>query len=228
LKILALIPARAGSKRLPGKNLMLLGGKPLIQWSIEAAQGHPEITDILVSTDSADIKIISEKAGATVPWLRPAELASDTATSAEVAIHALQSFNTGTAYDGLLLLQPTSPFRRPDSIRKGIKLYDKSARSAVVGVSPAATHPYWTFRIDAGRLVPFIAQTGVALRSQDLPPAFEINGSFYLIHPDVLLQEKTFLPGRCVGLISEDPGEAIDVDTSEDWKAAEDFLTNRQ
>ena len=124
MKILALIPARGGSERLPDKNTRLLGDKPLIVWSIEIIKDIPEICDILVSTDDIDISKISKESGALLPWLRPAELATDTASSVDTALHALDWYEAEKgAVDGLLLLQPTSPFRSRDTIYKGIKLF---------------------------------------------------------------------------------------------------------
>jgi CMP-N-acetylneuraminic acid synthetase len=116
VKILALIPARGGSKRLPGKNIRILQEKPLIVWSIEVAKGIPEICDILVSTNDLAILSVCKEAGALVPWLRPASLATDEASSIDVAIHALDWYESEKgAIDGVMLLQPTSPFRSKQS-----------------------------------------------------------------------------------------------------------------
>ena len=112
MKILALVTARGGSVRLPGKNLRQLGGKPLINWSIEIAQDIPEICEILVSTDNESIADISREAGALVPWLRPQEVSTNEPSSVDVALHTLNWYEAEKGIvDGLLLLQPTSPFR---------------------------------------------------------------------------------------------------------------------
>ena len=124
MKILALIPARGGSKRLPKKNILPLGGKPLISWTIDAVKDTPEIVDILVSTDSCEIASVARAAGALVPWLRPDVLSTDTATSMDVCLHALDWYEEKYGdVDGLLLLQPTSPFRDKNTITKGIELF---------------------------------------------------------------------------------------------------------
>ena len=126
MKILALVTARGGSVRLPGKNIRLLGGKPLIYWSIETAQGIPEIIEILVSTDDESIAEASRETGALVPWLRPRELATNEASSVDVALHALNWYEAErTVVDGLLLLQPTSPFRSRNTVLNGISLFEK-------------------------------------------------------------------------------------------------------
>ena len=221
MRILALIPARGGSKRLPGKNIRMLGDKPLIVWSIDAAKGIPEICDILVSTDSPEIAEICKKSGVLVPWLRPAELATDTASSVDVAIHALDWYEAehGTV-DGILLLQPTSPFRSQKTIRKGIMLFAKHELKPVVGVSPTHAHPMWTLKVGGDYLVPYMKEHALETRSQDLPPAYVVNGSFYLISPKELHTLKSFFGSKTVPLLIESPQEALDIDTEWDFKIA--------
>jgi len=224
MKILALVLARGGSKRLPGKNLKLLGGKPLIVWTIESAMGIPKICDILVSTDDAEIAKISKEVGAMVPWLRPKNLSRDETGSAEAAIHALDWYEAEiNKVDGVLLLQPTSPFRKKSTIQVGIQLFRKDG-SAIVGVSSSKEHPMWSLKLESGFLVPFIAGAGTEVRSQDLPDSFFINGSFYLITPKELRSTKSFLGDKLRPLIIEDPIEGIDIDTPWDFKNAQAAL----
>jgi N-acylneuraminate cytidylyltransferase len=228
MKILALIPARGGSKRLPGKNIRVLGKKPLIVWSVDVAKGVPEICDILVSTDDPAIASICKDAGAMVPWLRPAELATDTARSVDVALHALDWYEAEKgAVDGLLLLQPTSPFRTPVTIRLGIQMFGKHGYQSVVGVSPIHTHPMWTLKTDGEYLVPYMCDHGLETRSQDLPPAFAVNGSFYLVSPATLRTRRSFMGSRLLPLIIKLPQEAVDIDTEFDFQFAE-FCLNTQ
>lgn len=133
MKLISLIPARQGSKRLPGKNGRILGGKPLIQWTIDLAIKARRFAAVIVSTDCHNLAEIARNSGALVPWLRPAELATDTATSVDVCRHALDWYEeTYSAIDGLLLLQPTSPFRRLETIRHAIDLFDGD--SSVIAV----------------------------------------------------------------------------------------------
>jgi CMP-N,N'-diacetyllegionaminic acid synthase len=219
MRILALIPARGGSKRLPGKNIRLLEGRPLIVWSIDAAKGISEICDIVVSTDDAEIAAVAAATGVMVPWLRPADLASDTARSIDVAIHALDWYEAQHgSVDGVLLLQPTSPFRTRKTIRKGIELFVAYGRAPVLGVSPAPAHPMWTFKVEGGRLAPFMENHGMNTRSQDLPPAFVINGSFYLASPEHVRSTQSFVSDQAVPLVSESEREVIDIDTEWDWR----------
>lgn len=222
MRILALIPARGGSKRLPGKNIRVLGDRPLIVWSIDVARDIPEICDILVSTDDTAIASICADAGAMVPWLRPADLATDTASSVDVALHALDWYEAKKgAVDGVLLLQPTSPFRTRETVRKGIKLFVKHERQPVLGISPTHAHPMWTLKTEGDYLVPYMQEHGLVTRSQDLPPAYVVNGSFYLISPAELQAYKSFLGAKTVPLLIESPQEALDIDTEWDWKIAE-------
>jgi N-acylneuraminate cytidylyltransferase len=221
VRILALVPARGGSKRLPGKNIRPLHGKPLLIWSIDSARDVPGICDILVSTDAQEIADIARDAGALVPWLRPGELATDTATSVEVALHALSWYEEDMGpVDGLLLLQPTSPFRLKSSVVRAISLFREHDRRMVVSVSPATDHPLWCYRIEGAVMRPFIDGAERPIRSQDLPPAYTLNGSIYLVAPTELRSRRSFLPHDAIPLIFESRDEALDIDTEEDWRAA--------
>lgn len=222
MKILALIPARGGSKRLPGKNIKLLGGKPLIVWSIDVVKDVVDIVEVLISTDDEAIADIGKKAGASIPWLRPAALAADDSSSVDVALHALNWYEaTYGAVDGLLLLQPTSPFRQTDTIFRGIDLFKSSNLQAVVGVSPVRDHPLWTLKLESGRLVPYVSQHGLNLRSQDLPPAYCVNGAFYLIAPKQLRETRLFGGTNAIPLLMDSPRESLDIDTEWDWLIAQ-------
>ena len=227
MRILALIAARGGSKRLPGKNIRQLGGKPLIIWSIDVAKNIPEICDILVSTDDPAIAAVCTEAGAYVPWLRPTELSTDTASPVEVALHALDCYKDEKgSVDGLLLLQPTSPFRTQATIRQGIELFCKHGQHSVLGVSPNHSHPMWTLKMEGDYLVPFVQEHGLEVCSQDLPPAYVVNGSFYLISPTELRACHSFVGLKTIPLLIESPQEAIDIDTEWDFKMAEFIVAN--
>jgi CMP-N,N'-diacetyllegionaminic acid synthase len=228
LKILALITARGGSKRIPAKNLRKLGHRPLVVWSVDVIKGIAEICDILVSTDDPAIAEIARKAGALVPWLRPGELSTDTASSIDVCLHAIDWYETQKRQlDGLLLLQPTSPFRSRDSIIRGIDLFRTNDRNPVLGVSPAVSHPMWCYEIRQRKLYPFIDGADSSLRSQDLPPAYVINGAFYLIAPSDLRKSRSFITEDAVPLVIEDPREGIDIDSEWDWQMAEGILATK-
>jgi N-acylneuraminate cytidylyltransferase len=224
VRILALVPARGGSKRIAGKNIRVLGGRPLIVWSIDVAKGIPEVCDILVSTDDSATAEIARCAGAMVPWLRPAELASDAASVVDVCLHGLDWYEAehGTV-DGLLLLQPTCPFRRRSTVLRGIALFRGHQRRPVLGVSPAVSHPMWCFRIDGEVIRPFV-EGGLQLRSQDLPSAYALNGAFYLVEPSDLRKRRAFYRADMLPLLIDEPEESIDIDTEWDWKIATTVL----
>lgn len=226
MRILALIPARGGSKRLPEKNIRLLGGKPLISWTINIAQLIPEVCDILVSTDSIKIQDTAKKLGAYSPWLRPKNLSKDNSSSIDAALHALDWYETkhGTI-DGLLYLQPTSPFRSLEKMKEGVKLFLRNGCNSVLGVSPSHAHPKWTFKINNGQLNPFLNNHGLNTRSQDLEPVYVINGSFYLISPFYLRKNKSFFIEGALPLIINSYKESLDIDTKEDWEYAEYFIS---
>jgi CMP-N-acetylneuraminic acid synthetase len=221
LRILALITARGGTKRLPGKNIRLLGGVPLIVWSIEVAKDVPQICDILVSTDDPAIAEVARNAGAMVPWLRPPELATDSATSIDVSLHALDWYEQqhGTI-DGLLLLQPTSPFRCRATVTRGISLFCGHPNRPVVSVSPARSHPMWCVQVVGESLRPYV-EGGIHLRSQELPLAYVLNGAFYLAAPEDLRTRRSFYSDKACPLVISDDKECIDIDTEWDWMIAE-------
>jgi CMP-N,N'-diacetyllegionaminic acid synthase len=225
MRILALIPARGGSKRLPRKNIKLLGGKPLINWTIEVAKEISEISEILVSTDDPKIALIAKEAGASVPWLRPEVLSTDLAASVDVAIHALNWYEdqNGTV-DGLLLLQPTSPFRTQTTIRRGIELFKSNGYRSVVGVTPVRDHPMWTFKMKDGKLVPFVEEHGFGIRSQDLEPALIAHGGLYIISPEELRKSKSFIGNEPIPLVCQSAAEALDIDTESDFEFAEYYF----
>lgn len=227
MKILAIVPARGGSKRIPRKNLRYLGSKPLISWSIDTAKDLACLCDILVSTDDTEIADIARKSGAMVPWLRPANLATDDASSVSVCIHALDWYeNNFGSIDGLLLLQATSPFRSLDRMQAGIELFKKN-KKAIIGISLTNTHPFLCYKIEDEQLVPYIEVNKIS-RSQDLPPAYVINGSFYLISPKDLRYYETFMPNNSMPLLMREIWESIDIDTEFDLKIAEMIVEEMQ
>jgi N-acylneuraminate cytidylyltransferase/CMP-N,N'-diacetyllegionaminic acid synthase len=221
MKILAIIPARGGSKRLPGKNVKILGGRPLIAWTLQAALDSKVILETLVSTDDPAIAEVAERYGGVVPGLRPAHLATDTASSVDVVLHVLNDFETQHgAVDGVMLLQPTSPFRTAESIRQAVELFQQAPFRPVVSVCPASVHPAWCFRLEDEGMEPFMGWEPLLKRSQDLEPAFTLNGSIYLIAPQVLREQRRFLCSGTIPLVVPDGAESLDIDTEEDWNAA--------
>ncbi len=220
---LAVIPARGGSKRLPGKNIRLLAGLPLIAWTIRTAIAAKVFHRVVVSTDDAEIAEIAIKYGASVPWLRPGALSTDKAASIDVVLHALSQCESEHAtYGSVMLLQPTSPFRRVETIRRAFAVHEQAGNPPVVSVCPAKAHPAWCFLVDPeGHLRGYCGDDAFPARSQDLSPAYQLNGSIYLATAHDLRTERSFLTPRTQALLVPQPEESIDIDDSWDWQLAE-------
>jgi CMP-N-acetylneuraminic acid synthetase len=223
VKTLAVIPARGGSKRLPGKNVRSFLGVPLIAWSIRFARNLGRFDNIMVSTDSEEIAAAVRSEGLDVPCLRPSLLATDTASSVDVVLDVLSRERRGSEEFGFVaLLQPTSPLREPARWHDAFAHMSRGDCDAVIGVAPSDPHPFHVFHWqEGGKLAPFVDRRGTELRSQDLPPAVNVAGNMYLIRRSVLEAEHTFFPLRTVGVLCDQPWEAIDIDTEADWIAAE-------
>lgn len=215
-KILGLIPARGGSKGVPKKNLRSVGGRSLLERAIQCGLGSKYIDEVVVSTDSAEIATEAKRLGAAAPFLRPDELSNDVAGSVDVALHAV---NALTGFDWIVLLQPTSPFRRASDIDHCLELcWSQNAFSAAT-VSEASTHPYWTFQIGEGqRLDPFF-ETSIK-RRQDLPEAYALNGMVYACSVQELQTKRSFAHKDTVGYLIAEQWRSLDIDTEEDMKLA--------
>ncbi|MFM9279947.1 acylneuraminate cytidylyltransferase family protein [Paenibacillus jiagnxiensis] len=221
LTCLAVIPARSGSKGLPGKNIRPLNGKPLIVYSIEAAAESGCVTQVVVSTDDEATANIARDAGAEVPFLRPAELATDEAKSIDVLRHAVQYYEeNGQHYDYILLLQPTSPLRTATDIREAMKQFVYSGADSLQSIAPARTHPYLLRkRSDARQLSPYLEAESHA-RRQDLTELYELNGAIYLMKRDLLMEHGEIVGSSNQGFIM--PAErSVDIDTLWDFRLAE-------
>jgi CMP-N-acetylneuraminic acid synthetase len=220
--ILALIPARGGSKGLPRKNVRPFGGRPLIAHTIDSALRSGCFDRVLVSTDDPTIADVARASGAEAPWLRPDTLATDAAPVIDTVMHALDRLehDDGYAPEAVTLLQPTSPFRSVDTIRRGVDLYHTTGDS-VVSVHASPAHPYWCKRIDAaGYLSAFIDGVEVPAARQDLPPAYVLNGLLYIASASTLRRSASFYGARVRPLIVDDR-EGLDIDTEADWALAE-------
>ena len=194
-RILAIVPARGGSKGLPGKNIKPLCGKPLIAWSIEHAQNSKYIDDIFISTDSREIADVAEEYGVLVPELRPIELAKDTTPSSEFIIYTLNKLKTeGKHFDYFILLEPTSPLRDVEDVDKSIEMIvDNPENDSIVGVAMSGTiHPAFMVVINKRGVLEAFEPDKQTLRRQDLPKVFFFEGSVYVSKVDSYLKRKTF------------------------------------
>jgi CMP-N-acetylneuraminic acid synthetase len=228
LDCVAIIPARGGSKRLPGKNLRMLGGRPLIDWTLRVACAEKGLRRVIVSTDAPIIAETAIRLGGEAPWLRSAETSTDTASSIEVVqevLHRLKS-EEGRLPEAVMLLQPTSPFRTADTVHKAIELFS-ATRESVIAVSPAASHPQWCYSVDQeGRLREWPKTGSPVSRSQDLPPAYVLNGSIYLASVVTLQNRNSFYSEHPRALIVDSEIESIDIDTPFDMLVAEAVVAN--
>lgn len=220
--ILAIIPARSGSKGLPGKNIMSLGGKPMIAWTIEAAVRSNKFSKVVVSTDSEDIAEIARQWGAEVPFLRLEEFSTDESPIFDTITYTLNKL--GENFDAICLLQPTSPMRKSEHIVEAVELYECSTTPSVVSVTKVDKSPQWCFwRNDGGALKP-ILKDGLSLnRRQELQDAFVLNGAIYIAETEELLSERKFLFDDSVSyLMSKE--SSIDIDDLVDFKLAQLIL----
>ncbi|WED41893.1 cytidylyltransferase domain-containing protein [Legionella cardiaca] len=224
MKILAIIPARAGSKRLPGKNVRLLDGKPLIAYTIMAAQKAACCNQIVVSTDSQEIADISLQYGASVPWLRPESLAEDSSDVIYAVIDMLERYQSmNINFDSVLLLQPTSPFRKPDTIKQAVEMHIASGLS-VVSVNSVAMKPSWYRTIDTnGNLSPSELFNN-SLIPEETSPLYKLNGSVYIASTEQIMTNKSFYSSPTKALIVAKTSEGIDVDTVLDWALVEKLV----
>jgi len=228
MRVLALIPARGGSKRVVKKNLRKLGGLSLVERAIRVTEGLEDIIDVMVSTDDDDIAEESKSAGALVPWLRPKILANDTASTVDVCLHALNWYESKNhKVDGVILLQPTSPFRKKSTLIDAIEKYKESKSETIIGVSEMHPNPMWAFNIGKdGYMKPFNRKDGLEMRSQEVKPAYAVNGAYYILDANELKKNRSFYLSKLRPIICN-KYEGLDIDTEEDWKYAEYLIQKR-
>ena len=221
MKILVIIPARGGSKGIPHKNIKPLNGKPLIYYTIDCARAICDDADICVSTDDDEIIQVVEDYGLKVPFKRPAELATDTAGTYEVLLHALNYYEQqGRYYDVVMLLQNTSPFRTAEHVKEAIKLYSADV-DMVVSVKECPANPYYcVFEEDANGFLHVCKGDGNIFRRQDAPKVYEYNGAIYIMNAETLKTTHMHKMQKRVKYVMDD-ASSFDLDTMWDWKMAE-------
>lgn len=225
--VLIIIPARGGSKGIPRKNIKPLNGKPLIYYAIDTARAITSDENICVSTDDVEIKSVVEAYGLKVPFLRPDELATDTAGTYEVLLHALDFYEQqGKHYDIVLLLQVTSPFRKAKQVKEALELFrqtnDKDAM--VVSVQECPSNPYYDiFEEDQDGYLQISKGDGTIYRRQDAPKVYEYNGAIYIMDAHTLKHTHMHkIPHRVKYVM--DAKSSFDLDTMQDWQMAEMML----
>jgi CMP-N,N'-diacetyllegionaminic acid synthase len=194
-KVLGLVLARAGSKGLPGKNIKLINGEPLIHWTITSGLASVYIDDVVVSTDGEDIARVAIQSGAEVPFLRPAELATDTASSVDAIFHALDwLIEHARKYEIIVLLEPTSPLRDSRDIDTALEIMEQNQANSVVSVCRAESlHPAFMYFVNSsGVLHPYTNQQPNGLRRQDIEPVYFLDGTVYCSYTEILRSKNGF------------------------------------
>lgn len=225
--VVGLIPARGGSKGISGKNLTLLGGKPLIVWTIESARASQVLDTTFVSTDDATIHEVATDAGASVPFRRPAHLARDDTPDFPVMLHFLDWYEreTGQLPNVVVWLRPTSPLRRPDDIDQAVRLLQTTDASIVRSISKVADHPYWMKILNRTRLEPLIEGYHECTfpRRQDLPAVYALNGAVDVFRTKGLRARSCLFDAEMEGYLM--PREiSLDINTALDLKLVEALL----
>lgn len=231
MRILGIIPARGGSKGVPGKNIKLLNGKPLLQYTSEIALESQYLTAVILSSDDTQIIAVAKSFGIQVPFLRPEELAQDQTSTLDVIIHALQWFEKQSIFfDAVCVLQVTSPFRTVAFLDKAIVKFIESGCDSLVSVQkvPHEYNPHWTFEVNPeGNLKIATGEDQIISRRQELPIAYHRDGSIYITKTEVLLEQRS-LYGKSTSFIESSPEFYVNIDTLADWKKAEQMIKNKQ
>lgn len=219
--VLAIVPARGGSKGVPRKNVRPLGGRPLIAWTIAAARASRYIDRLILSSEDGEIMRVAAGLGCDVPFARPAALAADDTPGIAPVLHALEAL---PGYEMVVLLQPTSPFRAAQDIDACIEACARGGAPACVSVAEPEQSPYWTFTLDGSRrLRPVIPGGVLPGRRQDLPAAYALNGAVYVARTDWLARNGEFITEETAGHVMP-AVRSLDIDTELDLRIAEFML----
>jgi CMP-N-acetylneuraminic acid synthetase len=228
-RVLAIVPARGGSKGVPGKNVRKLAGRTLLDYAALAARDSGVIDRIVLSTDSDEIADAGRRAGMEVPFMRPAALAQDDTPMLPVIEHAIESLAAeGWTSDVIVLLQPTSPLRRPSHVRDAVKMLQDSQADSVVTVTEVPRHlsPDYVMRLDDGVLRPFLDNGARVTRRQDARPAYSREGTVYAFWQTTLERFGNIYGERCQPLMI-DAADSLSIDSPADWAEAERRLAER-
>lgn len=224
-RVLAIIPARGGSKGVPRKNMRLLAGKPLIAWTIQCALMCRHLDRVIVSTDSKEISDVAKHYMADVPFIRPAELSQDDTPDLPVCQHALAWVmeHDDWSPDFVVWLRPTVPLRLPEDITNALQLFFESDADCIRSVCCVEHHPYWMYHMQGHELTPMMRDVVVPMRRQDLPEVFRLNGAVDVVRTRRLPTQGALFQGRMLGYVM--PAErSVDIDHASDFRIAEAFL----
>ena len=228
-KVLALILARGGSKGLPGKNIKILLGKPLIAWTIECAKKSKYIDRIIVSTDSKKIADIGKQYGADIPFVRPTKLATHRAKGIDAVLHAIRWLeNNSQVYDIIVLLQPTSPLRTREDIDGAVELLSSKKIKGVAGVMECFQSPIWSNSLPKnGCMKNFIKSKYANGNRQELPVFYHLNGAVFVAYSDYIKEQKSFIGDKTFAYIMP-KDRSVDIDDEVDFKIAEFLIKSRK
>jgi CMP-N-acetylneuraminic acid synthetase len=222
-KVLALIPARGGSKGIKGKNIIKINGMPLIQYTIRAAMNCKYIDDIIVSTDSEEIKKVALDCGAEVPFLRPKELAEDKSRTLDAVLYTIEELKkSGKYYDILVLLQPTSPLRDSDDVDKALELFINKSMCAVASVSEVKDNPILMRTIDDNGIMKKMMDISSTVRRQDMPVFYRVNGSIYINSIKYMNEETSFNDNPIPYIMKQ--SHSVDIDEYSDLALMKYYL----
>lgn len=227
--VLGIVPARGGSKGVPGKNVRPLAGHTLLEYTARAARESGVLDRVILSTDSLEIADAGRRAGLEVPFMRPAALAADDTPMVPVIEHALGEIaRHGWSPDIVVLLQPTSPLRRPEHIRDAVAMLRETEADSVVTVVELPRHlsPDYVMRIDGGRLKPFLPEGARVTRRQDARPAYSRDGTVYAFRRSTIEQLGGIYGNDCRPLLI-DTSDSLSIDSQADWDEAERLLAGR-
>lgn len=230
MQLLGIIPARGGSKGIPGKNIKLLGDKPLLAYTIQTARQAGICSHLILTTDTEAIANVGREWGVEVPFIRPPELARDDTAMLPVLQHAVAEMRVrGFSPDAIVILQPTAPFRRAEDLKAAFQLLQSDELiDSVVSVEPVPEHysPYFVMKIDNDRLLPFLEGGLKITRRQDAPKAYSRSGDFYFTRIATLMEGNSIYGQNCRPYVVSHSNR-VNLDTLEDWKEAERMVTGR-
>ena len=228
MKILGLIPARGGSKGVPKKNIKMLNGKPLMQYTSEVALESKYFSKVVLSTDTEEIMEVGRQLKLEVPFIRPSNLATDSSPTLPVILHALEYYESqGEYFDAVCILQVTSPFRTVSFLNKAIENFIAQNTDSLISVLevPHEYNPHWSFEVNSsGNLNIATGETEIISRRQELPKAFYRDGSIYITKTSVLKNQKSLF-GNTIAYIESPKELYVNIDTMSDWKKAEEMVT---
>ncbi|MBD3426540.1 MAG: acylneuraminate cytidylyltransferase family protein [Candidatus Omnitrophica bacterium] len=228
-RVLAVIPARGGSKGLRDKNIRPLSGKPLIGWVLREALKSRKISEVVVSTDSARIAEIAREYGAQVPFMRPKNLALDASPGIDPVLHLLGYYRDRLDLPGIVVcLQCTSPLTEAGDIDNAVTIYEKSGFDSLVSVTPALENPYWMVSVDDKNRIDPVVKTGMNYTCrQQIPVAYKLSGAIYVSRPEILLRKKSWVTDNTGAYVMEKE-KAYDIDTLADFEQVEAVLSKRK